>query len=182
MKKIALALTALAALTGTASAADLCRSPLHQGACCGCSGRFLDRLLHRRRRRLRPLEPGKHRLRWTARRNAGLGPRVQATQTATTGGRGYFGTVSGGCDYQFALGSWKMVVGAFGDYDCASEKGNLNLPVSAHSATRSLTAQWAVGGRLGWLVTPQFLTYFSAGYTEAHFTGVNFNANLNPLG
>jgi hypothetical protein len=26
-----------------------------------------------------------------------------------------------------------------------------------------------VGGRIGWLVTPSLLTYFSAGYTQANF-------------
>jgi outer membrane immunogenic protein len=32
-----------------------------------------------------------------------------------------------------------------------------------------MTSQWAVGGRIGLLVTPQLLTYFSGGYTEARF-------------
>ena len=31
-----------------------------------------------------------------------------------------------------------------------------------------LSSQWAVGGRIGGLVFPQLLTYFSGGYTEAH--------------
>ncbi len=34
-------------------------------------------------------------------------------------------------------------------------------------------SQWAVGGRVGLLVTPQLLTYFSAGYTEATFDPVS---------
>src|SRR5437762_8111718 len=41
----------------------------------------------------------------------------QFTATETASGKGYFGTVQGGCDYQFALGSWGVVIGAFGDYD-----------------------------------------------------------------
>ena len=50
-------------------------------------------------------------------------PRAQFTDTATSGGRGWLGTVQGGCDYQFPVGSWNFVVGAFGDYDWSSFKG-----------------------------------------------------------
>src|SRR6516225_2533041 len=42
------------------------------------------------------------------------------TSTVTSGGRGWLGTVGGGCDYQFGPGSgfWSnWVVGAFADYD-----------------------------------------------------------------
>src|SRR4051794_37096817 len=31
-------------------------------------------------------------------------PRTQIFQTTTAGGRGWFGTVQGGCDYQFSVG------------------------------------------------------------------------------
>ncbi len=31
-----------------------------------------------------------------------------------------------------------------------------------------------VGGRLGWLAFPTLLTYFSGGYTQAHFNSVSF--------
>ena len=49
--------------------------------------------------------------------------RTQITDTFSTGGKGWFGTVQGGCDYQFNTGSWAIVVGAFGDYDFADIKG-----------------------------------------------------------
>jgi outer membrane immunogenic protein len=111
---------------------------------------------------------------------AGLGPRVQTTDTTTAGGRGYFGTVQGGCDYQFALGSYNLVVGAFGDYDFDSLKGKLNLPVSTLIGDEKMDQAWAVGGRIGWLVTPNLLTYFSGGYTESHFKSVDFHINLAP--
>ena len=39
----------------------------------------------------------------------------------TTGARGWFGTVQGGCDYQFAGTNW--LVGAFADYDFMDVKG-----------------------------------------------------------
>jgi outer membrane immunogenic protein len=30
-------------------------------------------------------------------------------------------------------------------------------------------AAWAVGGRIGYLITPNFLTYWDGGYTQTHF-------------
>jgi outer membrane immunogenic protein len=33
------------------------------------------------------------------------------------------------------------------------------------------TSAWAVGGRIGYLITPSMLTYVSGGYTEARFSG-----------
>jgi outer membrane immunogenic protein len=39
------------------------------------------------------------------------------------------------------------------------------------SNTEKVDWYWAFGGRIGWLVNPQTLTYFSGGYTEAHRTG-----------
>jgi outer membrane immunogenic protein len=174
MKKIALALTALAALTGTASAADLAARPYAKAApmpvaVASWTGCYIG-------------GGGGYGL-WNQENtgyvdNVAAAGRTQTTQTATAGGRGYFGTVGGGCDYQFALGGWNMLVGAFGDYDFVSEKGNLNLPVSATYGREKMTDRWAVGGRIGWIVTPQLMTYFSAGYTEAKFDQVNFVANL----
>src|SRR5260221_5708391 len=105
---------------------------------------------------------------------AGLGPRVQTTDMATAGGRGYFGTVQGGCDYQFALGSYNLVIGAFADYDFATEKGQLNLPVSPLFGQEKLSSRWAVGGRIGWVVAPQLLAYFSGGVSRAKVGRVGF--------
>jgi outer membrane immunogenic protein len=96
--------------------------------------------------------------------------------TETAGGRGYFGTVQGGCDYQFALGTYNLVVGAFGDYDFASLKGNSTIPNFGDPVGREkMSSAWSVGGRIGWLVTPSFLTYFSAGYTQATFDRTDFS-------
>lgn len=108
------------------------------------------------------------------------GPRILEDGTATAGGRGYFGTVQGGCDYQFGLGSYNLVVGAFGDYDFSSLKGKLNPPGSPLIGDEKMSSAWSVGGRAGWLVTPNLLTYFSAGYTEAAFDRVNFTFNSAP--
>src|SRR5215467_14510290 len=50
------------------------------------------------------------------------------TSETTSGGRGWLGTVGGGCDYQFGYGSgfWSnWVVGAFADYDFMDLHRNL---------------------------------------------------------
>jgi outer membrane immunogenic protein len=88
----------------------------------------------------------------------------------TNGGRGWFGTVGGGCDVQF--GSW--VLGAFGDYDFADLKGDVVIPASNAVGREKQDSAWAVGGRLGYTLTPTILTYVNAGYTQARFAGVNF--------
>jgi outer membrane immunogenic protein len=113
--------------------------------------------------------------------------RPQLVADSTAGGRGYFGTVGAGCDYQFPVGNWGVVVGAFGDYDWASMKGRVAVPFAGNFdyGHEKLDSQWAIGGRIGVLITPNLLTYFSGGYTEAHFTGFQFlnGATANgPLG
>ena len=96
---------------------------------------------------------------------------TQATSTLapfgvsqTLGGRGWLGTVTAGGDYQ--LNNW-LVIGAFGDYDWANIKNNGANPVFG---TIKENSAWAVGGRAGYAVTPAFLTYFDAGFTQARFS------------
>jgi outer membrane immunogenic protein len=110
------------------------------------------------------------------------GPRILADGTTTAGGRGYFGTVQGGCDYQFpALGN-QFVIGAFGDYDFSSLKGKLNPPGAGIVGDEKMSSAWSVGARLGWLAFPSLLTYFSAGYTQSTFDRTNFVSNTAPFG
>jgi outer membrane immunogenic protein len=179
MKKLVLALSAVAAFTGSAIAADLPARPYTKapamvpapvvswtGCYIGAGGGggfwnqentgFSDRLALAR-----------------------LGPRLQTTDTATAGGRGYFGTAQVGCDYQFAAMGQQFVIGIDGDYDFSSLKGHLNLPNSNFFGDEKLTSTWGAGGRIGWLAFPTLLTYFSAGYTQAHFDSVNFNNGFN---
>ena len=106
MKKIVIALTAMAALTGSAVAADMAPRTYAKAA-------------------PMPVAVAS----WTGCYIAGGGgyglwnqenttydvstlPRTQVTGTTTAGGRGYFGTVGGGCDYQFALGGWSLAASA----------------------------------------------------------------------
>jgi outer membrane immunogenic protein len=177
MKKTLLALAAAAAFTGSAYAADLPRpytkapppAPVAVASWTGCyvGGGWGYGLWNQENQGFTdPTLVG------------GVGPRVAFTETATSGGRGWFGTVQGGCDYQFGLGGWNMVIGAFADGDWGSQKGTLNLPVSNLFGDETLSSSWAAGGRIGVVVFPSLLTYFSAGYTEARFDRVNFHANL----
>jgi outer membrane immunogenic protein len=91
------------------------------------------------------------------------------------GGRGWFGTVQVGCDYQ--IGS-TIVVGVFGDYDFSGIRGDLTpagLGIFGLIGGERLRSSWAVGGRAGWVVVPPLLVYFSGGYTQARFGQVDFN-------
>jgi outer membrane immunogenic protein len=106
----------------------------------------------------------------------------------TTGGRGYLGTVGGGCDYQFGGGGLfgNLLIGAFADYTFSDIHGDYQTFAhyfadgSAVGNVGSLKQKdsWAVGGRIGWVVTPQLMTYFNGGYTESQFDGVGFRNNL----
>ncbi len=104
--------------------------------------------------------------------------------TYTNGGRGWLGTIGGGCDYQTPLFNNRVVIGVFGDYDPMSLTGTneSQLPVTTTnfdiSGSETETGAWYVGGRIGYLVTPTLLTYFEGGYTQARFGQVNFSSEF----
>jgi outer membrane immunogenic protein len=114
-------------------------------------------------------------------------PGLTQLQFAPTrdGGRGYLGRLGAGCDYQFtgALSNW--VIGAFGDYDFMNLKGTNNFTnVGAGGAFgapsfawEKESSAWYVGGRVGYLISPNLLSFVSAGYTETHFNGQSFIFN-----
>jgi outer membrane immunogenic protein len=101
------------------------------------------------------------------------------TSTVTSGGRGWLGTVGGGCDYQFSPGSgwWSnWAVGVFADYDFMDLHKNFQSAVFTDFAgEQKEKSAWAVGGRIGYLVTPNVFTYWNGGYTETRFDQINFN-------
>jgi outer membrane immunogenic protein len=185
MKKMLIALAAVAAFTGSASAADLpARMPVKAvpipvpvatwtGCYIGGGGGY--GLWNQENTGYLEVPGGVFDgIRQT------VTSRTRVTETVTTGGRGYFGTVQGGCDYQFAVGAHQFVIGAQADYDFASLKGNHNPPGTFLWAQEKMTDAWAVGGRIGWLAFPQLLTYFSAGYTEARFGQQNYTNLVGP--
>lgn len=102
-----------------------------------------------------------------------------ASEDATAGGSGWLGTVGGGCDYQFSPGSgWgNWVVGAFGDYDFMDVHGHLVDTQFLLIGTEKESSAAAVGGRLGYLITPQILTYVNGGWSSTRFDGVTFNVS-----
>jgi outer membrane immunogenic protein len=101
---------------------------------------------------------------------------VAIAPTETSGGRGWFGTAGAGCDYQV---SSSIVIGAFGDWDFADIKGQFDN--FFFTGTESEKWAWAAGGRIGYLVTPTILTYFSGGYTQAHFDQISLFGFALPL-
>ena len=98
----------------------------------------------------------------------------------TLGGRGWFGTVAAGFDYQF---SDRWVAGVFGDWDFSDIKGRWSDPWWERSGRIKERRAWSAGGRLGYLIYPSVLSYVSGGFTEAHFSSVrlfDFGLPSNP--
>lgn len=168
MKKLALALAATAAFAGQAFAADMAaRMPVKAapvvapvaswtGCYIGAGGGY----------GLYDIESQMF--------NGNNVPATIVNRQFDQGGRGWIGTGQVGCDYQFPIGASQFVVGAFGDYNFSDIKGGFTgngVNVGLDSNTEKVDWYWSVGGRVGWLVNPQLLTYFSGGYTEAHRTG-----------
>jgi len=107
------------------------------------------------------------------------------TATVTNGGRGWLGTIKLGYDYQFS----SIVAGAFADYNFSNVSGWLQTPTAICptcnvGGNEKENSSWAVGGRVGWLVTPDILSYWNGGYTEAHFDAINLvdQAGFTPQG
>jgi outer membrane immunogenic protein len=94
------------------------------------------------------------------------GPGTVITDNGRAGGRGWFGTVQIGADFQFAD---RWVVGIFGDYDLSSIKGTFAELSGTGLVPLKQSSAWSAGARIGYLIVPQLLTYYSAGYTSAQF-------------
>jgi len=98
------------------------------------------------------------------------------TSSATSGGRGWLGRFGAGCDYQFGGGTgfWSnWVVGAFADYDTMDLHRNFATNDGFGVGNAKEKDAWAVGGRIGYLVTPNVFTYWNGGYTETRFDQIN---------
>jgi outer membrane immunogenic protein len=155
MKKLAIAVTAVAAFTGSAIAADMpvkapsapmVRAVSWTGCYVGAGGGY-----------------GMH--------NADHDQAPANTVTATEGGRGYLITAGVGCDYQF-MGSW--LVGAFVDGEWSNIKGQYHDRFSDMVGEFKQSRSWAAGARIGYLVTPTLLTYFDGGFAQTRVDGINF--------
>src|SRR3974390_3292407 len=95
------------------------------------------------------------------------------------GGKGWLGVIGIGYDYHFAP---SCLVGVFGDYNFSSLKGSIQDQDPFWAGDIRQTSAWAVGGRLGYLVTPDFLGYVNLGLTNAHFSGANMYGTFTGAG
>jgi outer membrane immunogenic protein len=175
MKKLALALAAVAAFGGQALAADMAVKarpappppPVANWTGCYIAGSVGYGLFDNETSGSRFISP------------AGV---VTITSSPVDyGGRGWLAGGGGGCDYQFGFGggggifgTGQFVIGFLGDYYWSDMRGNRASLFAGNlfSGQEKVDSQWAIGGRIGWLVNPNTLTYFSGGYTEATLTGV----------
>jgi outer membrane immunogenic protein len=178
MKKLVLALAAVAAFTGSASAADLAARPYTKAAplaapvtsWTGCyvgggGGGAATKNDHNDFSNSLAL--------------TGFAPGTPLGANLSTGADGWFGTVQVGCDYQWN----NFVVGVFGDYDFMDIHGDISTSGffgPAVTGSQKQDSQWAVGGRAGYLVLPQLLTYVSGGYTQAHWTSTTLSSFFAP--
>jgi outer membrane immunogenic protein len=83
------------------------------------------------------------------------------------GGDGWFGTAGAGYDWQFNK-TW--VTGVFADGQFGSLRGSIQDENFGATGTEKLRNTWAAGGRLGWLVSPNVLSYVNAGYTQTYWS------------
>jgi outer membrane immunogenic protein len=84
-----------------------------------------------------------------------------------TGGRGWFGTVGGGYDWQFAP---RWVAGILADTQFGDLKGSILDVFQNYPGSTKNNLNYAVGVRLGYLVAPSVLSYVNGGYSHADFT------------
>jgi outer membrane immunogenic protein len=93
------------------------------------------------------------------------------------GGRGWYGTVGGGFDWQAS--NW--VFGVFADGQFGSIQGTIQDQNPFSVGQIKLRDTWAVGGRIGYLVAPNVLSYVNGGYTQADWSGTTLLNNGNPV-
>jgi outer membrane immunogenic protein len=160
MKKLVLALTAVAALTGSASAADLgarpyAKAPVAVAPAYNWTGFYI-------------FGGGGAGL-WAADSNVQTAPgAVALTRDQRLGGSGWFGTVGIGYDWQFN-GRW--VAGVFADGQFGDIRGSLSDPFFATEGREKLKTSYAAGVRVGYLVAPNVLSYVNGGYSGSEWSG-----------
>jgi outer membrane immunogenic protein len=94
------------------------------------------------------------------------------------GGNGWLGTVGAGYDWQFS-GSW--VAGILADGQFGSMKGTIQDQGLVIVGREKLQDTWAVGGRLGYLVAPTVLSYVNGGYTGSNWSGTTLLSSVTGL-
>jgi outer membrane immunogenic protein len=95
---------------------------------------------------------------------------VPITRDQRLGGSGWFGTVGIGYDWQFNS-NW--VLGILADGQFGDIRGSLSDPNLGVEGREKLRDSYAAGVRLGYLVAPNVLSYVNAGYSGSQWSGVN---------
>jgi outer membrane immunogenic protein len=174
MKKLIVALSAMAAFTGSALAADMAPRaytkappPVAAVSWTGCwvSG------------------GGGYGISRTNRDSRSATTGTINVLNNTSGSDGWLATAGVGCDYQFA-GRW--VVGAFADGTWSDINGDhawrVFGPTASFVGRSKMDWSWSAGARVGYLVSPSFLTYVNAGFTQAHVEAYNLQEIVAPFG
>jgi outer membrane immunogenic protein len=172
MKKFLLALTAIAAFTGTASAADLAPRPYTKAAPIVTAPSWTGFYIF----------GGGGGGIWDANTGVSQTTTGNCIQCVTNkqGGDGWFGTVGAGYDWQFNS-SW--VFGILADGQFGSIKGSITDTSLAGTlvGNEKVKDTWAAGARLGYLVAPNVLSYVNAGYTGSNWSGTTLLNQFSAL-
>src|SRR5882757_3927542 len=164
MKKLVVALTALAAFTGSASAADLAARPYTKAPEMAPAYNWTGFYIF----------GGAGGGIWDADSNAQqISPALALTRDQRLGGDGWFGTVGAGYDWQFN-GSW--VAGIFADGQFGSLRGSMSDPFNQIEGRVKLETSWAVGARVGYLVAPNVYSYVNGGYSGSEWSGSSLSS------
>ncbi len=160
MKKLLLALSAVVAIAGSANAADLAARPYTKAPPAPVAPSWTGFYLF----------GGGGGGIWSANTSVldSTGACALCGFNQTQGGDGWFGTVGGGYDLQFA-NSW--VAGVFGDAQFGSLRGTIQDQTNFRAGREKMTEAWAAGVRVGYLVAPNVLSYVNAGYSGSHWSG-----------
>jgi len=161
MKKLLLAMTAVAAFTGSAFAADLPARTYTKAPMVAPVANWTGFYIF----------GGAGGGLWNGDQHTETWPAgVPLAIDTRNGGSGWFGTVGAGYDWQVNP-SW--VVGVFGDGQFGSLRSTILDTTNGLTGFEKLQDQWAAGVRVGYLVAPNVLSYVNGGYSGAHFSGTN---------
>jgi outer membrane immunogenic protein len=167
MKKLVLALSAIAAFTGSALAADLpartyTKAP-EAPAAASWTGFYIF--------------GGAGGGVWDAKSD--VLTVIGASRDQKFGGDGWFGTVGAGYDWQINK-SW--VFGILADGQFGSISGSISDPFTLDEGRESLRTSYAAGARIGYLVAPNVLSYVNAGYSGSEWSSATHTPLLGGIG
>jgi outer membrane immunogenic protein len=169
MKKVIAALATLAALAGSASAADLGARPYTKAPAPVMAPSWTGFYIF----------GGVGGGIWDANDSARLTANgLPLSINQKQGGDGWFGTVGLGYDWQFN-GPW--VFGLLADGQFGSLKGSIVDPTFFLTGNEKMQDAWAAGARLGYLVAPNVLSYVNGGYSGSHWSGTTLLASFSGL-